>query len=78
MESSDAQSFSQSSVEVVKYNKRYGHDTGNGDTESFEKVLETKPDRGDLIPRKLECVGHFHERLGIRLQKLLNDMKEKN
>ena len=78
MESFDAQSFSQLSVEVDKYNKRYAHDTGNGDTESFEKVLETKPDRDDLIPCKLECVGHFHERLGIRLQKLLNDMKEKN
>ena len=76
MKSFDAQSFSQSSVEVDKYNKRYAHDTGNGDTESFEKVTETKPDWDDLIPCKLDCVGHFQERLGTRLQKLLKVLKE--
>ena len=50
---------------------------GDGDTKSFKKVLESKPYGNDLIPCKLECVGHVQKRLGTRLRKLRNDMKGK-
>ena len=52
MESGGAQSFFQSSVN--KYNIRYAHYIGDCNTESFKKVLESKPYYGhDLIPCKL-------------------------
>ena len=76
MEPAGAQSFFQSSVN--KYNIRYAHYIGDGCTESFKKVLESKSYGDDLIPCKLECVGHVQKRLWTRLQKLRNDMKGKN
>ena len=76
MESAGLQSFFQLSVD--KYNIRYAHYIGDGDTESFKKVLESKPRGDDLIPRKLECASHVQKRLGTRLQKLRYDIKGKN
>ena len=43
-------------------NVRYAHFI-DGDTESLKKVLESKLYRDDLIPCKLECVGHVKKRL---------------
>ena len=43
---------------------------------SFEKVVEAKP-YGDILPVKLECVGHVQKRLGIRLRQPRNDCKGK-
>ena len=73
MESAGAQSCFQSSVD--KYNIRYAHYIGDGNTESLKKVLESTPYRDNLIPCKLECFGHVQKRLGTRLRKLRNDMK---
>ena len=50
---------------------------GGGDTESFKKVADSKPYGHDLKPIKLECVEHVQKRLGTRLRKLRNDMKDK-
>ena len=43
---------------------------------SFEKVVEAKP-YGDILPVKLECVGHVQKRLGIRLRQPREDCKGK-
>ena len=59
---------------LQKYNLRYAHYIGDGDTESYKRVTDTKP-YGDFIPQKLECVGHVQKRLGTRLRKLRNEKK---
>ena len=43
---------------------RYSHYFGDGDTESFKKVVDSKPYGDDLKPIKLECVGQVQKRLG--------------
>ena len=43
---------------------------GDGDTESFKKVLESKPYGDSLIPCKLECFSHVQKRLRTRSRKL--------
>ena len=63
--------FSQS---LEKYNLRFGHYIGDGDTDSFTKVVASKP-YGDFIPKKLECVGHAQKRLGTRLRNLRKEKK---
>ena len=75
MESAGAVSIFSSSIE--KYNMPYSHYIGDGDTESFKKVVDSKPYGHDLKPIKLECVEHVQKRLGTRLRKLRNDMKGK-
>ena len=59
---------------LQKYNLRYAHYIGDGDTESYKKVTDTKP-YGDFIPQKLECVRHVQKILGTRLRKLRNEKK---
>ena len=49
---------------IEKYNMRYSHYFGDGDTESFKKVVDSKPYGYDLKPIKLECVGQVQKRLG--------------
>ena len=61
---------------VDKYRLRYMKYIGDGDTESFGKVVKARP-YGDLLPVKLECVGHVQERLGTRLRKLRQNYKGK-
>ena len=46
---------------------RYSHYIGHGDTESFKKIINSKPYRDDLKPIKLEFIGHVQENLGTRL-----------
>ena len=59
---------------VDKYKLRYMKYIGDGDTESFGKVVKARP-YGDLLPVKLECVGHVQKRLGTRLRKLRQNYK---
>ena len=56
---------------------RYSHYIGDGDTESYRKVVESKPYGDNLVPVKTECVGHVQKRLVTRLRKLRNDYKGK-
>ena len=65
METVGAITFFQRSIE--KYNLRYLKFKGDGDTESFVKVVEAKP-YGDMTIKKLECVGHVQKRLWTRLR----------
>ena len=57
---------------VKKYNLRYVHYIGDGDTESFKKVVNAKLS-GNFTPQKLESVSHVQKRLGTRLRKLRNE-----
>jgi len=75
MESAGAMSFFTESIS--KYKLRYSHYIGDGDTESFKKVVAAKPYGDDLVPIKSECVGHVQKRLGTRLRKVRNDYKGK-
>ena len=47
-----------------KINLRYSHYIGYGDTESYKNVVKAKPYGDDLVPVKIECVGHVQKRLG--------------
>jgi len=57
-----------------KHNLRYAHYIGDGDTEAYRKVVESKPYAG-LVPKKLECCGHVQKRLGTRLRTIRKDKK---
>ena len=67
MESAGAQCFFQSPLD--KYNIRYALYIGDSDTESFKKVLESKPYRDDLISCKLECAGRVKKKIGNKITK---------
>lgn len=74
METVGALSFFAQSIE--KYNLRYTHYIGDGDTESYKNVTDSKPYGIDCIPEKLECVGHVQKRLGSRLRTLVSNLKK--
>ena len=42
-------------------------DIGDGDSSSFNKVVQSKPYGETFMINKLECVGHIQKRLGYRL-----------
>ncbi|XP_047127052.2 uncharacterized protein LOC124808049 [Hydra vulgaris] len=75
MESAGALSFFTESL--AKYNVRYSHYIGDGDTESYTNVVKAKPYGEDLVPVKIECVGHVQKRLGTRLRQMQCDLKGK-
>lgn len=52
-----------------KYNLRYTRFTGDGDTNAYKSVSESRP-YGDTVIEKIECVGHVQKRMGTRLRKL--------
>ena len=74
MEAAGAISIFQQSVD--KHRLRYTKYLGDGDTESFSKVVGSNP-YGSVVAVKLECVGHIQKRLGTRLRKLRNEYKGK-
>ena len=58
--------FSQS---VEKHKLRYSRFTGDGETNTFKVVSESKPYGEDAAIQKIECVGRVQKRLGTRLRK---------
>ena len=74
MEADGAVAMFQRSVET--HNLRYRWYIGDGDTEAFSKVKNSNP-YGDMVPQKLECVGHVQKRLGTRLRLLRNNHRGK-
>lgn len=68
MEVNGAEAIFQRSKE--KYNVRYDHYLGDGDSKGFLKVVEKNPYGDELTVQKLECVGHVQKRMGSRLRKL--------
>ena len=61
---------------TTTHNLRYHWYIGDGDTEAFSKVKSSNP-YGDIVPEKLECVGHVQKRLGIRLRTLRSNLTGK-
>ena len=48
------------------HNLRYTRFIGDGDTNSFKRVSESKPYGDACVVEKLECVGHVQKRIGTR------------
>lgn len=69
MEGAGALSIFCSSVQ--KHKLIYSHYIGDGDTSAFKEVVDAQPYKDfDVVPAKLECVGHIQKRLGTRLREL--------
>lgn len=60
---------------VNKYNVRFTEYLGDGDTNSFKTIEESKPYGDGVQIKKLECIGHIQKRMGARLRKLKKDSK---
>lgn len=46
----------------AQYNIWYSQYLGDGDSLDFPSVLQEKPYGPNLLPEKLECVGHLQQR----------------
>eukprot|EP00112_Aurelia_sp_Birch-Aquarium-sp1_P003132 Seg1349.9 transcript_id=Seg1349.9/GoldUCD/mRNA.D3Y31 product="hypothetical protein" protein_id=Seg1349.9/GoldUCD/D3Y31 len=54
---------------VEKHKLIYSHYIGDGDTSAFKEVVDAQPYKDfDVVPLKLECVGHIQKRLGTQLR----------
>ena len=60
------------------HNLRYTRFIGDGDTNSFKRVSESKPYGDACVVEKLECVGHVQKRIGTRLRKLKTSYGNRN
>lgn len=60
---------------VEKNKLRYLTYIGDGDTKSYQTVVNANPYPGYVIT-KAECVGHVQKRVGTRLRKFKTDCKE--
>ena len=43
---------------------------GDGDSATYNKIVQRKPYGDECIPKKLECIGHVQKRVGSRLRRL--------
>ena len=48
---------------------------GDGDSSTYNTMVESQPYGEDCIPNKLECIGHVQKRIGSRLRKLKSSNK---
>ena len=56
---------------VDRHKLIYNEYIGDGDTSSFNEVVNAKPyEKFSITPVKLECIGHIQKRLGNRLRNL--------
>ena len=56
---------------VQKHKLIYSHYIGDGDTNAFNEIVDSEPYKDfNIVPLKLECVGHIQKRLGTRLREL--------
>ncbi|XP_059162951.1 uncharacterized protein LOC131946277 [Physella acuta] len=76
VESAAALEYEQSKeIEDQLSSTRYTGFVGDGDTNTYKKVCDSKP-YGEKLIEKLECVGHVQKRVGTRLRNLKNNTKE--
>lgn len=54
---------------------KYKDMLGDGDSSTYNAIVQSKPYGDDCIPNKLECIGHVQKRVGSRLRKLKNANK---
>ena len=61
---------------IAKHNLIYKEYLGDGDTSSFNDVIKSNPyKKQDVLPIKLECIGHVQKRLGTWLRNLVKSYK---
>ena len=48
---------------------------GDGDSSTYNTIVERKPYGEECIRNKLECIGYIQKRVGSRLRKLKNTKK---
>ena len=60
---------------INKNNLRYASYIGDGDTSSFNDVVNSKPYGDDVVIDKKECIGHVQKRMGTRLRTLRQSKK---
>ena len=73
MESAGAVKMFARSIEKNKL--RYTSYIGDGDTSSFNDVINSKPYGDNVVIDKKECVGHVQKRMGTRLRNLRQEKK---
>ena len=54
---------------------KYKNMLGDGDSSTYNNIVESKPYGEDCTPNKLECIGHVQKRVGSRLRRLKNSNK---
>ena len=54
---------------------KYKDMLGDGDSSTYNTIVDKKPYGEDCIPKKLECIGHVQKRVGSRLRKMKNTKK---
>ena len=61
---------------VTKNTLIYNEYLGDGDTSSFKEVVASAPYADyDVVPEKIECVGHVQKRLGTRIRNKVKEYK---
>jgi hypothetical protein len=45
---------------------------GDGDSSTYNIMVENKPYGDECVPNKMECIGHVQKRVGSRFRKLRN------
>ena len=60
---------------LVSWGLKYKNMLGDGDSSTYNNIVESKPYGEDCIHNKLECIGHVQKRVGSRLRKLKNASK---
>ena len=59
-----------------QYKLRYSRFIGDGDVNTFRKVLDSKPYGDEVDIQKIDCVGHVQKRMGTRLRNLKKSLKK--
>ena len=54
---------------------KYKNMLGDGDSCTYNAIVERKPYGEECVPNKMECIGHVQKRVGSRLRKLKNKSK---
>ena len=62
---------------INNHKHRYNTYIGDGDSSSFNNVVQSKPCGETSMMNKLECVGHIQKRLGCCLRTLRQTYKDK-
>jgi hypothetical protein len=51
---------------------KYKSMLGDGDSSTYNIMVENKPYGDECVPNKMECIGHVQKRVGSRFRKLRN------
>ena len=60
---------------LVSRGLKYKNMLDDGDSSTYDSIVESKPYGEECIPNKLECIGLVQKRVDSRLRKLKNASK---